>query len=56
MTVTFELEKTSEREQGTNSKCPLSHVNTRLTLQNSEYLDILEDIRSSTKSPLAKCS
>lgn len=36
ITVTFELENTSEREQGTSSNWLFSQVKTRLTLQNSE--------------------
>lgn len=54
MTVTLAFENTSDREQGTISNWPFSQVRTRLTLQNSEYLAIFDEISNSTKSPLAK--
>lgn len=53
-TETLLLEKTSDREDGTTSIFPLIQVRTLLTLLNSEYRAMFDDINSSTKSPLAK--
>lgn len=53
ITDTLSLEKTSDLEQGTTSRCPFNHTKTRLTLLYSEYRAILEEISNSTRSPLA---
>lgn len=56
MTDTLLLAKTSEREQGTVSSWPFSHVNTRLTLRYSEYRAMFEEISNSTRLPRENCS